>query len=371
MHVSLIVVSGVLANKPRNGGEAWVRLSYVLGLRRLGCDVRFVEQIDPEAATADGLAYFDAVAEAFDLASPSLLRADGRVLRGPAFDELVAAAAETDLLLNISGNLTSEPLFSRFRRKAYVDVDPGFTQFWFAQGRLDSLAGHDAYFTVGEGIGRPGCLIPTCGIEWRPLPPPVLLDEWPVVRSEPGRFTTIATWRSPYGPVEHRGHVYGLKVHEFRKLLHLPRRVRATFELALDIDPADARDVDALLANGWHLVDPRERVADPDAFRLYVQGSSAEFSAAQGIYVETRSGWLSDRTVRYLASGKPALVQDTGFGSAHEGLVSFRTLDEAVLGARRIDGAYEDHCEAARRLAEERFDSNKVLARLLEEARAA
>jgi hypothetical protein len=165
--------------------------------------------------------------------------------------------------------------------------------------------------------------------------------------------------------------MYGLKVHEFRKVMELPTRVPLDFEIALDIYPGDDRDRESLEENGWHLVRPADTVRGPEAFRRYVQGSGAEFSVAQGIYVDTNSGWFSDRSVRYLASGRPALLQDTGFSANYpvgEGLVAFRTLDEAAAGAERIAADYPAHRAAARELAEERFDSGRVLPRFLEEA---
>jgi len=183
----------------------------------------------------------------------------------------------------------------------------------------------------------------------------------------------VATWRGPYGRVEHAGRTYGVKLDEFRKVLPLPRRSGHTFELALDVHPDEGRDLAALREHGWRLVDPREVAGDPGLFRHYVQGSGAEFSVAQGIYVETSSGWFSDRTTRYLASGKPALVQDTGFSQTiptGDGLLTFRTLDEAVVGAEAIAADYDRHARAARAIAEEYFDSDKVLARMLEDALA-
>jgi hypothetical protein len=163
---------------------------------------------------------------------------------------------------------------------------------------------------------------------------------------------------------------FGLKVHEFRKFLELPERVPQTFEIALDIHAADGKDLDSLRSHRWRIVDPKAVAPDPSAFRRYVQTSGAEFSVAQGMYVQTESGWFSDRTVRYLASGKPALVQDTGFSRTYpvgEGLVAFRTLDEAVAGAEGILRDYDKHCRAARALAEAYFDSDEVLGRLIDE----
>jgi hypothetical protein len=361
-----VVVCGALANKAGNGGEAWVRLSWVLGLDRLGHDVFFVEHID-EAIPAQR-EYFAATVEVFGLTGRSFL-----LERGVApSEELLDLAAAADLLVNISGNLTPSPLFPRFRRKVYVDLDPGYTQIWHHAGLSGArLEGHDLYFTVGEGVGGAGCPIPTNGIDWRPLRPPVLLEAWPVVRTDAGRLTTVATWRAPYGRLEHDGRHYGLKLDEFRKLVALPKRVSQTLELALDIDPVETSDRELLDIHGWQVVEASSVAATPDTFRSYVQGSSAEFSAAQGVYVETASGWFSDRTTRYLASGKPALIQDTGFSRrlpTGEGLIAFRTLDEAVAGAERLAADYDHHCRAARALAEEEFDSDVILSRFLEEA---
>ncbi len=381
--MSTVLVGGAIANKLRNGGEAWVRLSWIRGLQRLGADVWFVEQISPDACVDDAGApasfadsanrrYFEAVVDHFGLSGrASLLYDGGREACGLPLEDLVDVAAGADLLVNISGHLQVQELMQALKRKAYVDLDPGFTQFWHADG-WPGLAGHDSYFTVGENIGGPGCDLPTAGIDWRPVPPPVVLEDWPLVADGAlGRFTTVGAWRGSFGVIERDGHTYGLKVHEFRKVIELPRRVSLDFEIALDIYPGDDRDREALEANQWQLVDPRATVPGPLEFRAYVQGSGGEFSVAQGIYVDTNSGWFSDRSVRYLASGRPTLLQDTGFSAnypADEGLVAFRTLDEAVAGAQRIAADYEAHRAAARALAEERFDSDKVLPRFLAEA---
>ena len=382
--MALIVVAGALANKPRNGGAAWTRLSWTLGLKRLGHEVYFVEQIAPgtcvdsrgtscDLDSSTNLAFFREVTERFGMRRTSALisEGDGRTF-GLGETELAEISAAADLLVNISGHLTLSTLKSRFRKRAFIDLDPGYTQFWHAQRIAEEqFVDHDAYFTVGENIGTTSCRIPTSDIHWRPIRQPVLLDEWPVSPDACFRsFTTVASWRAPYGRASHEGVQFGLRAHEFRKFVALPMQADYTFEVAVDIDPADRTDRERLVSHKWRLVHPQAVAGDPCRFRRYIQQSGAECSIAQGIYVETQSGWFSDRTVRYLASGKPALVQDTGFGRTYPtgcGLVPFRTLDEAARGAEHIMGDYETHSRAARALACEFFDSDKVLGTLLRE----
>lgn len=382
--MATVIVAGAVANKYLNGGESWVRLSWVLGLKRLGFKVYLVEQIGrPTCVDESGgvtalessvnLAYFIDVAEQFGLSgAAALISEGGEQVFGMTQAELLDVAGAADLLVNISGHLTWEPMMRRQQRKVYIDLDPGYTQFWHAAGKMGAhLQGHDFHFTVGENIGRPGCSIPTGDIRWRPLRRMTVLPEWSLsAEGGPGRFTTVASWRGPYGPITHDGVTYGLKVHEFRKFVTLPMRAPHSFEIALSIHPADGKDLDLLRQHGWGIVNPADVAATPRDFRRYVQSSGAEFSVAQGIYVDTGSGWFSDRTVRYLASGKPALVQDTGFSRNYpvgEGLVPFRTLDEAIAGADQIARDYMRHSRAARALAEDYFDSDTVLARFVDE----
>ncbi|HEX6460198.1 MAG TPA: hypothetical protein VF032_14860 [Thermoleophilaceae bacterium] len=368
--MSVVVVAGALANKVGVGGEPWFRMSWIRGFERLGLDVRFVEELAyPEPAA---LAWFSEVMERFEMTGRATLLAAGVGVAGPSLDDLLALAPDATLV-NMSGHLAPGRLFDAFRRRVFVDADPGFTQIWHEQGdpgaRLD---GHDLHFTIGELIGTPGCPVPTSGIDWKHVRQPVVLEDWPATPlPELDRFTTVASWRAPFGSLEYGGRTYGLKHHEFRKVMELPRRSPQRFELALDIHPAEEPDLRALRENGWVLVDPRAVARTPDEFRSYVQGSGAEFSVAQGVYVGTGCAWFSDRTVRYLASGKPALVQDTGFSRTlpvGEGLVPFSNLEEAVAGAADIAARYEEHCSAARRIAEEHFAAELVLARFCEEA---
>jgi hypothetical protein len=387
---SLLLVGGSIAANYRNGGIAWERLSWVLGLRRLGLDVWMVDQLDrarcryPEGAEHGyenclNRAYFEEVIEEFGLAESAVLVGDeGESLYGPAYDELLELAESADALVNVAGNVRLDEVKRRSRLTVYVDVDPGLTQIWLASGAPGPrIEGHDLYFTIGENVGTPACSLPTGGLTWRHTRQPVLLDEWPVTaEGRQGRFTTVARWRGtgPHGSLDSQGVSLTQKADEFEKVIELPKQAPGTFEIALNIDAEDTEGRSLLERNGWRLVDPLGVAADPDAFRSYVQGSGAEFSVAKGAYAETRSGWFSDRTTRYLASGKPALVQDTGFGAnipAGDGLLAFRDLDDAVAGAQQIVRDYEHHSAAARAVAEEYFDSEKVLARFLEDVEAA
>ena len=362
------VVAGAIANKAHNGGESWVRLSWILGLRRFGFDVHFVEQ-----GGQDGIGYLKKVAKRFGLDGRVwVVSANGDVLHGGSAVDLRGVAERSDFLVNISGNLSAPNLLPLFRRRAYVDIDPGYTQFWHAHGQLgDLLRHHDAWFTVGENVGTSASEIPTDGIPWRALRAPVVLDEWPVQEvAVKERLTTIAGWRGAFGTVEADGRRYGVKAHQWRGFFELPSLIPQELEVALAIEPADEKDRQSLLDNGWGLVDPKNVAGDPDRFRSYIQGSGGEFSVAQGIYVETNSGWFSDRTVRYLASGKPVLVQDTGFSRSlptGEGLVPFTSLAEAADGAHRIAASYESHARASRQIAEQYFDSDRVLGKFLDD----
>jgi hypothetical protein len=385
----LVLVAATIASFPGNGGIAWERLSWALGLRRLGWEVVLVDQLDPGHCVHEGddaqgyegclnLGWFERIVERFGLAgSAALIASSGESLAGVTVDELIALAGRADLLVNVAGDLRYVPVKGRVRRRIYVDVDPGFTQLWLASGRpAPRVAGHDLYFTIGENVGTDASSLPTAGIHWRHTRQPVVLDLWPVADDAvPRRFTTVGRWTGtgPHGRLEEIGPAYAQKSDELMKVLDLPRRSGQSFEIALDARAGP--EMRRLLAtHGWHVLDAATVAGDPDSFRRYVQGSWAEFSVAKGAYVDTSSGWFSERTIRYLASGRPALVQDTGFSRTlpvGEGLLAFRTLEEAVEGARALDADYDSHRRAARRLAESHFDSDVVLERFLADVKVA
>jgi hypothetical protein len=372
--VPVALLAGAIANKPRNGGEAWVRLNWLLGLRRLGWEVFFVERVADRHGDG-GVAHLEAAMEAYGLGERwAVLGPRGESVAGRPREEVEALAADADVLFNHSGHLGPVPLRDAPRMRVYVDLDPAYTQVWHDDPDIAfSVAGHDRHVTVGLGVGRDECPLPTADVEWIPTPPPVVLEEWPPapdLGGEPFRFTTVSTWRGPYGRLPVAGRLAGGKHHEFRRLLPLASRVRdAEFELALDIQPGDAADLEALRGAGWNLVEPREVASTPAAFAAYIRGSDAEFSVAQGAYVASRCGWFSDRTAAYLASGRPAVVQDTGVGDAlpvGEGLLTFADLEGAEDVVRQLLADPAGHAEAARELARTHLDSDLVLGRLLE-----
>ena len=368
-----ILIGAALAHRHGYGGHAWALLQYVLGFRDLGFDVTVVDRLepgmtdDPDAA----LAYLDRLLAGEDV-SYSVLGADGDAIAGLSRAELLNAAGRARLLLNVMGFVRDPELLTAARQRVFLDIDPGFGQLWHEQGLADLFDGHDAYVTVGRNVGSSGCGVPACDLRWVAIPHPVVLDRCAV---EPvgEDFTSVGSWRGPYGPLEHDGQTLGLRVHEFRRFVDLPSRVDARFTVALELDDADGADRALLDEHGWGLADPKQVVPDPAAYVRFVQSSLAEFTVAKELYVKLNTGWLGDRTCCYLASGRPALVQDTGLAEHYpvgEGLVTFATLDEAAAGAAAILAEPARHAAAARRLAEEELDSRHVLSRLLEEAAA-
>jgi hypothetical protein len=374
-----IAISGAIAQRPNRPGHAWVFLSYLLGLRRLGHEVLFIDRIPARACGAARSA-----AEAASSPEGRWLRRTmaGAGLEG-RYGALIDGGVETlglsrvelreelgraSMLINVNGFLDDEELLSAAPRRVYLDIDPGLAQLWEAEGLADTFAGHDDFVMVGTNVGGEGCAVPTGGRRWITTLPPVVLEHWPVARAG-SVFTSVGSWRGAFAPVEHDGVSYGLRAHEFRRFFQLPARVRAPFEIALEIDEEDRRDRAQLQAGRWRLRDPGEELASFSAYGRYLRSSMAEFAVAKGLYVGTRSGWFSDRSATYLASGKPVVAQDTGYGGALPtglGLLSFSDLDEAAQAAEEVRANLPAHSAAARTIAEEHLDSDVVLASLLD-----
>lgn len=364
-----IVIAGSVAQKPRHGGHAWVFLQYLLGFRRLGWDVLFVDQLPAGADRPAAAAWLGGLMDGFGLEGMwALLDHTGGGSAGLPVAEVVERTSRSAFLLNVMGFLSAERVLAAAPRRVFLDIDPGFPQMWRALGLADVFAGHDELVTIGENIAAPGCHIPTCGLQWTTTPQPVVLDQWPVATTPGAAVTSVATWRGAYAPVEYEGRTYGLRAHEMRRFASLASASPLPVEVALDIHPADHADRELLEANGWALLDPVTVAGDPWAYRRFVQGAAAELMIAKNMYVRARSGWFSDRSLCYLASGRPVVAQDTGFASRYPtglGLLAFTAVDEALDALQHVAADPAKHGRAARELAEGCFDSDLVLGRLL------
>ena len=376
-----IVVAGSLAQRPGQGGHAWVFLQYLLGFKRLGFDVLFLDRLEadmcrdaagapcaPDRST--GYAYLREAMTRYGLGeSFAVACGGGAEYLGLNRREVIGRVKRSAFLMNVMGFFNDAEVLAAAARRVFLDIDPGFGQMWRELGLHDPFRGHDDFVTIGLNVGRPGCDVPTCGLNWVTTPQPVVLEHWPVAAPDAAApVSSVCTWRGDWGGVEYRGRVYGLRVHEFRKFVALPRATGRRFELALDIHPDETRDLALLRDNGWTLVDPKSVVHDPPSYQQYIARASAEFMVAKNLYVDTRGGWFSDRSICYLASGRPVVAQDTGFRDhfpTGAGLLTFTTLDEAAAAVAEVFRDYGRHARAARGVAEECFDSDKVLTQLL------
>jgi hypothetical protein len=376
-----IAIGGSIAQKPGRGGHTWVFLQYLVGFRQLGWDVVFIDRLEPEMcrneagapvslAESWNVRYFCEVMHRYGFDGSYALLCDGGTSTvGLGRREIRERLAASEALINVMGFVTDEELLASAPARIFLDIDPGFGQMWQALGLHDLFGGYDAYVTIAERIGESDCSIPTCGLPWIATRQPIVLDEWTATPAADGRapITSVATWRGAYAPIEYDGRTYGLRAHEFRKFATLPDLARRRFEVALDIGDADSKDVELLRGNGWALIEPREAAGDPWRYRDYIRASAAELMIAKGMYVQSRSGWFSDRSICYLASGKPVIAQDTGFSDTlptGEGLLAFTTLEQAVDAAHAVGRDRARHAAAARRIAEDYFDSSKVLTAL-------
>lgn len=353
-----VLVTGMVAGDPHQGGATSAVLQYVYGLRRLGCEVLLVEPVG--RLGAEVVDYF----EALRIEGAALLRRGSRETAGVAYGEL--EEFEPDVLLNLSGLLRDDELRRRAKARVYMDLDPVFTQIWHAQGVDMGLGGHTHHVTYGRDLGSRSVPLDR---PWIETDPPVVLDRWPVAKQlEHDAFTTVGNWRS-YGSVEWRGATYGQRAHSVRRMLDLPAMTSERLLPALAIHADETADLGALDEHGWEVVDPAQVAGTPDTYRRFVAGSKGELGLVKAGYVDSHSGWFSDRSACYLASGRPVVAQDTGFGErlpVGEGLLAFASAAEAAEAIAGVCADYERHRRAARQVAEACFDSDAVLTKLLE-----
>jgi hypothetical protein len=283
-------------------------------------------------------------------------------------DEAEAIFARADLLLNFHYGI-SPGLLARFRRTALVDIDPGLLQFWMSRGQV-RVPRHDSYFTTGENVGQPGSRIPDCGLEWIHIKPAVCLEHWPF-KFDPNceTFTTVSAWDASDWVVDGAESYENTKRVAFLEFAELPRLTPQPLELALFLRrERDFKEQKDLERGGWRIRPSCDVAATPEMYRSYIQRSRGEFSCAKRSCMKLQNAWVSDRTVCYLASGKPVVVQDTGpstFLPNGEGMFRFSTPAQAAAGFETINRDYEHHCHAARQFAETHFDAKQIAAKIL------
>jgi hypothetical protein len=370
-----------VAGFPEGGGHLWVYLQYVLGLQQMGCEVYWLEAFHSKGRPqqeAAALAAFQAQLQQYGLADRVLLYITPSKRPLPDApteyfnlqrEQAEDVFARADLLLNFHYAI-SPALLARFRRTALVDIDPGLLQFWIGQGQLQ-VPPHDFYLTTGETVGTPAARFPDCGWKWAHIRPPVSLQQWPrVPDSSSATFTTVSNWSAKNWIVDGNEVYENTKRAAFLEFADLPRLTRQPLELALCLrteeDAEDARD---LVRRGWRIRRSGEVVSTPEQYQHYIQQSRGEFSCAKRSCMKFQNAWVSDRTICYLASGKPVVVQDTGpssFLPNGEGMFRFSTLQQAADALDAINADYEHHCRAARQLAETFFDARLVATTILD-----
>jgi hypothetical protein len=370
---------------PEGGGHMWMYLNWALGLRALGCKVVWLEPADPDIP-ADRLKTLIAtlkhhlqpygLADAVAVCSSTTTALAAEATAGCVELE---TADDADLLLNMAYTPFPEA-FGRLRRKALLDCDAGLLQIWMSQGDFE-VPRHDIYFTTGEGVGQSWSPVPTVGLEWHYTPCAVALEQWPVRQAPPDApFTTVSHWSTSKEWVVFGDESYqNDKRSGFEPFLDLPRYTNQPLELALclntdeqlRLEPDAEEERQDLVRRGWRFRHSYTVASTPWDFQTYVQNSRGEFSSAKPSCMRLQVAWMSDRTVCYLASGKPAVVIHTGpsrYLPDAAGLFRYRDMAEAARALETIAGDYDHQCRLARGLAEEYLDAKKVAKRVLERA---
>lgn len=372
-----ILVSGHIIRYPL-GGQCWHHFQYLVGLQRLGHEVYFYEDFgwpdscyDPsrDIMSADptyGVGFLRDLLTPYGLGERWCYLSENGRAHGMSRKDLADLCRDSDLYINLS-NLNWIDELKVCRRRVLVDTDPVFTQIG-AIGMGGRFEDYDRLFTFGENVHQDGCTMPTAGKHWIPTRQPVVLELWPVTPVPTNGDLTTLTNVMAYGEHRHEGISYGQKDREFAQFINLPGYVPVRLRLAL----AGGEEMQRILRDhGWVIDNPLEASRKPEIYQRYIQQSLGEWCVAKHGYVSTHSGWFSERSAAYLASGRPVIVQDTGFSRflpAGEGLFAFGSMQQAVDAIHAVVRNPEAHARAARTLAEEFFDSDQVLTKLLENA---
>jgi hypothetical protein len=383
-----IVVMGFMGSMPI-AGVIWQHIHYVVGLQRLGCDVYYIEdsaRLPYNPQTFEVNNEFDYAAQVLDRLSQEFGFRNrwafcARYLpRNPTaglpLKRIRQLYREADAILNICGaqELNDDLLVSD--RILYIESDPGVEQIKIdkrVRSTVDYLRRHRALFTFGENIGTKSFPVPTHGFKWLPTRQPVVTDLWKTNRGLPraAAFTSVANWStSGLKDIRWRGKKYlWSKSREFLRFISAPKKSGEPFELATNIE--DVKTQKRFVRNGWRLRCPLQMSVDYWRYRDYIHRSKGEFTVAKDQYVRLNTGWFSDRSACYLAAGRPVITQETGFTKTYGGklgLLSFQSVDDIVDAVKMINANYAKHSRAARALAREFFEAEKVLESVLDRA---
>jgi hypothetical protein len=376
-----IVVAGYAVGFPL-GGQMWMIMHYLLGLHRLGHEVLFLEDTGNWAMPFDPTRGHYHPDSSFGRATLERLFADyglgkkwsyNSMFEGKRYGmgeaDVAAYCAAADLFVNVSGIFPLREEYLGASVMALVDTNPVATQIKVARDdwTREYFSVHDVFFTYGHNIPGGKTKAPLCGIEWNRLAPPIVLSEWANTATPGACYTTVGSWDPGVKEVVLDGEVYGgSRAKKYDAVLDLPSRVdRAGFELCFS---GMKQDAPWLESHGWKIKNALVQSRDPWVYRDYVFSSRGEFTVTNDQNVKLKSGWFSDRSATYLASGRPVVNEDSGFGQylpLGEGLFAFNDPGELPEIFAAIESDYARHARAARRLAEENFDSGKVLAGLL------
>ena len=358
---------------PEGAGHLWAYLSWAVALRDLGVEIVWVEGVLP-GRSAD---HATAAREHRERLARLGIETEIALFawNGDELDEVdgcvpLERVHEADLLLNFSYGMPAS-VVDACRRSALVDIDPGLLQRWMAAGEIQ-VAQYDVYFTIGETVGTQAARFPDCGIRWHRVARPVHLAAWPFVPAPPDApYTTVSHWWGDEWMAINGTMFNNDKRSGFLDYLDLPAATSARLELALLTDDAD--EIAGLERRGWRFRNAWDVARTPEAYRDYIVGSRGEFSCAKPSCRLLANAWISDRTLCYLASGRPAIVEHTGESRLlpdREGLFRFRSPAEAAQALEQVEADYDRHARAARALAEEHFDAVRILRGVLETALA-
>ncbi len=388
-----IIVGGFLGMFPA-GGVTWDYIQYLLGLSMLGHDVFYIEDTrlypiyqKPGSNWDDCsscVEHLQTVMNYFEMSGRWAYRdeASGKCF-GLSETNIKEICRNADVFINISCSTYMREEYIEIPKRILIDSDPMFTQIQYVSqqmftpgkpGLKEMIHAHNYLFTFGENIGNKDCLIPEGGLQWHTTRQPVCLNKWGVSaypQINKPFFTTLMNWTAG-NKFNYNNETWGQKDIEFGKVIQLPQYLFGV-QLAMVVSKTGGTDnilqKEQIEKMGWKILDPEENAGNWISYQQFIDRSSGEFSVAKETYVKAKTGWFSCRSACYLAAGRPVITQDTGWSEfipTGNGLFAFQNMGEAIEAFQQVMKDPAHHAKAARRIAEEYFDSNKVLTCLLQ-----